>query len=74
MGDVVNMVNMNNNGKMVEPPCKMINGGKIRPSLQYGWSEWIVNMPIHTRCGLHGGTKIEVTPRNVLKKVGREAV
>ena len=52
----------------------MVNGIKIRPSLQYGWSRWLVNMPIHTSFDLHGVTQIEVTLRNGPKKVGREAV
>ena len=64
MGDVVNMVNMNNSGTLVGPPSGMMDGGKIRPSLQYGWSGLLMNMPIHTRCDLHGGTQIEVTLAN----------
>ena len=71
MGDVENMVNMNNNGTLVQRPYGTMDGGKIRPCLQYGWSEWLMNMPIRTRCDLHGGTKIEVTPGYGLKKVGR---
>ena len=56
MGDVVNMDNMNNNGSLLGPPCGMVDGSKIRPSLQYGWSGLLVNMPIYTRLDLRGGT------------------
>ena len=70
----MNMVNMNNSGTLVGPPCRMMDGGKIRTSLKYGWSRWLVNMPIHTRFDLHGGTQIEVITGNGPKKVGREAI
>ena len=54
------------------PPCGTVDGCKIRPSLQYGYSVWPMNMPIQTRVDLCGGTQIEVTSGNDLKKVGRE--
>ena len=65
------MVNKNNIGTLVGPPCRMMDGGKIRPSLQYGWSGWIMNMPIHTRCDSLGSMQIEVTLRNAPKNIGR---
>ena len=74
MVDVVNMVKMNNSGTLVGSPYETVDGGKIRPSLQYGWSGWLVNIPIHTLFDLCDGMQIEVTPRNGSKKVGREEV
>ena len=52
----MNMVNVNKNGTLVGPPCGMVDGGKIRPSLKYGWSGWLMNMPIRTSFDLCGGT------------------
>ena len=60
----MNMVNMNNSGTLVGPPCEMVGGGKVRPCLQYGWSRWLVNMPIHTRFDFHGGIQIKATKGN----------
>ena len=56
------------------PPYKTMDGGKIRPILQYGWTIWLVNMPKHTRCDSCGGTQNNVTLGNGPKKVGREAI
>ena len=56
------------------PPYGKMHGGKIRSSLQKRWSRWLVDMPIHTSCDLHGGMQIKVTPGNGPKKVGRESV
>ena len=69
--DVMNMVNMNNSGTLVGPPCGMMDGSKIRPSLQYGWNGWFVNMLVHTRVDLCGRTQIEVTLGNG-PKISRE--
>ena len=53
---MVNMANMNNSGTLVGTPCGTVDGGKIRPSLQYGWSGWLANMPIHKMIDSRGGT------------------
>ena len=57
----MNMVNMNNNGTMVGPPCKEVYGGKIRPILQYGGRRWVLKIAIHTEVYFPGGTQIEET-------------
>ena len=62
------MNNMNSSGTLIVTLCGMVDGDKIRPSLQYGWSGWLVNIPIHTRFDLRRGTQIEVTPGNGLEK------
>ena len=56
------------------PHCGTMDGYKIRPTMQYGWSGWLMNMPVHVWGDLCDGTKIKVTLGNGLKKVGREAV
>ena len=68
------MVDRNNNGTLLGPHCEMMYAGKISPSLQYGWSGWLVNMPIRTRFDSHGGTQIELTLGNGPKNRGRVAV
>ena len=55
-------------------PCKMMNGSKIWPTVQYGWSRWLVNMPIHTRGDAHGGTQIETTFMKWPEKSGEESI
>ena len=68
---VVNMAERNKCSTLMGPPCGMMDGGKIRPSLQYRWRGWLVNMPIHTRFDSCGGTQIEVTLGNG-PKIDRE--
>ena len=73
-GYVMNMTDGNKCIKLMGPPCGMMNGGQIWSTVQYGWSEWLMNMPMHTKWGLRGGTQIEVTSGNGPKRVGREVV
>ena len=64
----------NNSGTLVGPPCGMVNGGKIRTSLEYGWSGCLMNMPIHVGFDLRGSMQIKVTPGNDPRKVEREEI
>ena len=74
-GYVVTMDERNKCITPMGPPCGMMDGGKIWPSVQYGWSIGLFNMPIHTMGDSHDGTQIEVTSRKCPKKiVGREVV
>ena len=67
-GYVVNMAKRNKCRKLMPPPCRMMDGGKIRTTVQYGWSRWLVNMSIHIRGDSHGDMQIEVTLGNGPKK------
>ena len=67
-GYLVNMADRNNNGTLMVPPCGTMDGDKIRPNVQYGWSGWLMNMPIHINGDSRGGTKIRVTSRKWPKK------
>ena len=66
-GYVVNMDGGHKCRTLMGPPYGTMDGGQIWPTVQYGWSEGLVNMPIHTRCDLRGETQIEVTPGNCLE-------
>ena len=46
----------------------MMDSGKRWPIMQYGWSGWLVNMPIPTMGDSHDGTQIEVNSRKLLEK------
>ena len=50
------------------PPCEMMDGSKIRETMQYGWSGGLVNMPIHTKGDSHDGAQIGVTSRKWPRK------
>ena len=62
-GYVVNMVERNKCIKQWGPPCGMMDGSKKWPTMQYGWSEWIVNIVIHTKGYSQDGTQIVVNSR-----------
>ena len=62
-GYVVNMANGNKCRTMVAPPFGAMDGGKKWPTVQYGWSTWIVNMPIHIMVDSCDETQMEVTSR-----------
>ena len=61
IGYVVNMDERNQCRTLMGPPCGMMDGSKKWPTVQYGWSEWIVNMVIHTNGDSHDGMQIVVT-------------
>ena len=71
---VRSMADINNRGTLMGPPCETMDGDKISPTMQYGWSGKLVSMPICTRDDSRGGMQIKVTSGNVSKKIGREAV
>ena len=58
---LMNMVERNKCIELLGPPCGTMDGSKKWPTVQYGWSEWIVNMVIHTKGDSHDGTQIVVT-------------
>ena len=58
---VVNMDDRNKCRTLMGSPCEVMDGSKMRPNLQYGWSEWLMNMSIHTKGGSRDGTQIIVT-------------
>ena len=58
---LMNMVERNKCIELLVSPCGMMDGSKKWPTVQYGWSEWIVNMVIHTNGDSHDGTQIVVT-------------
>ena len=60
IGYVVNMDERNKCRTPMAPPCGTMDGGKIWPTMQYGWSRWLMNMPIHTRGDSHDGTQTGV--------------
>ena len=49
-------------------PCGSMDGSKIWPTMQYGWSGGLVNMPIHTMGDSCDGTQIEVNSRKWIGK------
>ena len=53
------------------PPCRMKDGTKMSPTVQYGWSRWLMNMLVRVWGDLHDKTKIKVTfrkwPKNSLE-------
>ena len=55
IGYVVNMDERHKCRTLMGPPCEMMDGGKIWPTVYYGWSGLIVNMPIHTKGDSHDG-------------------
>ena len=63
-GYVVNMYERNKCITLMGPPCGMMDGGKIWSTVQYGWSGWLVNMPIHTMGDSRNGTQIEAIAGN----------
>ena len=67
-GYVVNMAERTKCRKLMGLPCRMMDGGEICPTVQYGWSGWLMNMPIHTKGDSHDGTQINVASRKWSKK------
>ena len=62
-GYVVNMVERNKCIKLLGPPCRTMDCSKKWPTVWYGWSEWIMNMVIHTKGYSQDGMQIMVTSR-----------
>ena len=67
-GHDVNMDERNKCEKLLGPPYGTMDGGKKWLTVQYGWSKWLVNMPIHTRGDSRDGTQIEVNSRKWPRK------
>ena len=64
-GYVVNMAERNKCRTLMGPPCGTMYGGKIYPTMQYGWSRWLMNIPIPIVGDSHGSTQIEVKYRKL---------
>ena len=60
-GYVVDMDEKNKCRTLMGPAYRMMDGGKIWPTVQYKWSGWLMNMPIHTRGDSCNDTQIGVT-------------
>ena len=68
IGYVVNMAKRNKCITLMGPPSGMMDGGKIWPTMQYEWSRWLMNMPIHTKGDSLVGMQIEVNSKKWPKK------
>ena len=70
---VVNMAERNKYIKLMGHPCGMMDGHKIWPTVQYGWSGCLVNMPIHKMGDSCDGTQVEVDfkkwPKNSMGEI-----
>ena len=52
---------------LMVPPCGMMNGGQKWLVVRYGWSRWLVNMPIQTKGDSCGGMQIGVNSQKFSK-------